>query len=252
MILNKKVFDRLPDAVLFDTDNTLYNYLPAHKVAINEVLNKAFKIFAISKVDFNNALFEAKKEIKDRLGNTASSHNRLLYFQVTLEKLGLNSQIMFALDLEQTYWRTFLNASSLFPNVKELLGDLRKLEIPTAIVTDLTAQIQFRKIVYFELDKLFDYIVTSEESGYDKPNPSSFKLAIKKMQPKGSKIWMIGDNYITDIKGSRDAIDAIAIQKKHKGVIIESKKHKPDCIFENYSELRSLINKISTKSIKVN
>ena len=32
-ILNKELFDALPDAVLFDTDNTLYPYEPAHHAA---------------------------------------------------------------------------------------------------------------------------------------------------------------------------------------------------------------------------
>jgi putative hydrolase of the HAD superfamily len=62
--------------------------------------------------------------------------------------------------------------------VKELLDDLRRLGIPTAIVTDLTAQIQFRKVVYFGLDHYFDYIITSEEAGHDKPHQAPFKLAL--------------------------------------------------------------------------
>ena len=72
-------------------------------------------------------------------------------------KLWLRSQVLLALDLEQTYWRTFLANAVLFENAKDLLDDLR-LGIPTAIVTDLTAQIQFRKVIYFGLDKYFDFI----------------------------------------------------------------------------------------------
>ena len=75
----------------------------------------------------------------------------------------------------------------LFKGVKEMLEDLRLLEVPIAIVTDLTAQIQYRKMVYFDLDKFFDYVVTSEESGFDKPHPSSFKLAVEKLKIKGSQ-----------------------------------------------------------------
>jgi putative hydrolase of the HAD superfamily len=51
------------------------------------------------------------------------------------------------LDFEQTYWRTFFSNSVLFDGVKELLDDIRLLGIPAAIVTDLTAQIRFRKVV---------------------------------------------------------------------------------------------------------
>ena len=58
----------------------------------------------------------------------------------------------------------FVNAI-LFEGVKDLLDDIRLLGVPTAIVTDLTAQIQFRKIVYFGLDHYFVNIVTSEVDG---------------------------------------------------------------------------------------
>jgi putative hydrolase of the HAD superfamily len=67
--------------------------------------------------------------------------------QRMLEILGLGSQVLWSLDLENTYWRTFLTNSRLFDNIKELLDDIRLLGIPTAIITDLTAQIQFRNIV---------------------------------------------------------------------------------------------------------
>lgn len=43
-----------------------------------------------------------------------------------------------------------MNSTILFDEVKELLEDIRFLGIPTTIVTGLTTQIQFRKIVYFD------------------------------------------------------------------------------------------------------
>ena len=54
-----------------------------------------------------------------------------------------------ALDFEQTYWRSFLSSSKLFSNVKDFLDDLRSASIKMAVITDLTAQIQFRKLVYW-------------------------------------------------------------------------------------------------------
>ena len=60
----------------------------------------------------------------------------------------------------------------LFPGVREFLQQLKSIGIRTANITDLTAQIQFRKMVYFGLDEYFDYVVTSEEAGCDKPTSS--------------------------------------------------------------------------------
>ena len=240
----KEKFNKRPDAVIFDLDNTLYPYEPAHRAAINAVKEKSTKIFSVSEENFDKAFAEAQKQTKECLGNTASSHSRLLYFQRMLELMGLGTQILTALDFEQTYWRTFLANAILFDEVKEFLDDLRLLDIPKAIVTDLTAQIQFRKIIYFGLDHSFDYIVTSEETGCDKPDSASFKLCLEKLHLKGSSIWMIGDDLEKDIQGARDSINAITLLKQHRGVIREKNKNRPSVSFEEYSDLRKLLKSI--------
>ncbi len=241
---SKNKFNTIPDAVLFDLDNTLYSYEEAHLIAQEAVKEKTLRMLSISPKDFDDAYSQAKKNIKAKLKNTAASHSRLLYLQNMLEILKLGTQILLALDLEQTYWRKFLGHAILFDDVKEFLEELNLLNIPAAIITDLTVQIQFRKIIYFGLDKYFKHVITSEESGFDKPHESSFKLAIDKLQPKGNCIWMIGDDPIKDIGGARNNINAITIQKIHKGVTLGCGENVPDACFTDFNELRKFILKI--------
>lgn len=240
-----EAFRRLPDAVLFDTDNTLYAYEPAHLAGMRAVREKAARLFGIASDKFDQGFDAARSAIKERLGKTASSHSRLLYFQRMLELLGLGSQVLLALDLEQTYWRSFLGGARLFPGLKEFLDDLRIAGVPTAIVTDLTAQIQFRKIVYFGLDRYFDYIVTSEEAGLDKPHPAPFELAVAKMRPAGDCLWMIGDHPEHDIAGARRAISAVTLQKVHEGVEVGAGERQPDAVVPEFTDLRALFRKLS-------
>lgn len=243
-IFNSVKVDQFPDAILFDTDNTLYPYDPAHSIAQKAVKKKVVDTFSITSLDFDKAFQKARSDIKQRLDGTAASHSRLLYMQRMLEIMGLGSQVLLALDLEQTYWRTFLSNAVLFDGVKDLLDDIRLLGIPTAIVTDLTAQVQFRKIVYFGLDHYFDHIVTSEESGYDKPRKEPFELAVEKMKPKGNCIWMIGDNPLNDIQGARESINAVTFQKQHKGVVVGKGASQPDVSFKEFVELREFLTKL--------
>jgi HAD superfamily hydrolase (TIGR01549 family) len=249
-ILNPERFDQLPSAILFDTDNTLYHYDPAHEAAMKAVRDKVTNSLLISSAQFDAAFSQARVEIKNQLQHTASSHSRLLYLQRMMEILGLGSQVLRALDFEQTYWRTFLSHAVLFDDVKELLDDLRLLGIATAIVTDLTAQIQFRKIIYFDLDHYFDYIITSEESGFDKPHPASFQLALEKMRPKSNCIWMIGDSSLNDIQGARESINAVTLLKMHQGVKIGEGRMAPDCVIHEFSSLRKLLQTIAKKESK--
>jgi len=231
----------LPEAIIFDTDNTLYPYDPAHSEATKEVELKIEKMLGIKKEVFRLAFINSRNEIKKRLGNVASSHSRLLYMQRTLENLGLGTRILLSLDLEQTYWRTFLNNCRLFPDALSFIHLIKSKGIVTANITDLTAQIQFRKLVYFGLDELFDYVVTSEEAGADKPDKRPFEVALEKLQIAPKNIWMIGDNPKSDMAGAGE-MGMVKIQKNHYGVeVIESGISKPDLVFSNYRELISLM-----------
>ena len=244
-IYDKSRFDVLPGAILFDTDNTLYSYEPAHRAALNAVRRKVVSRFGVSATDFDRVFSEARTQVKRCLGNTAASHNRLIYMQRTLELFGLGSQVLVALDLEQTYWREFLTEADLFDGVIELLDDLRLLGIPLAIVTDLTAQIQFRKIVYFGLENYFDFVVTSEEAGEDKPGSAPFRLAVDKIGKGNEPVWMIGDNPVADILGGKMHINAVVIQKLHAGVSEGVAESKPDAIFKEFDEIRALVARLS-------
>ena len=193
-IRSAEKFAAPPAALLLDLDNTLYAYDASHRAALAQVRAKAERLLAIAPRDFDSLFGQARAEVKARLGYTASSHSRLLYFQRLIELAGLRTQVLAALDLEQTYWRSFLAQAHLFDDVLEFLDDIRQLLAPIVIITDLTAQIQFRKIVHFGLDRYIDYVVTSEEAGADKPARAPFELSMEKIGSIIGPIWMIGDD----------------------------------------------------------
>ena len=243
-IHRKDLFSDRPGAVIFDTDNTLYPYDDAHAAAMDAAREKASRLLGLTPTQFDDAYGQARKQVKSRLAGTASSHSRLLYFQRMLEIVGLRTQVLLALDFEQTYWRVFLTSARLFEGVKGFLDDLRLAGIPTAIVTDLTAQIQFRKIVYFGLDHYFDHVVTSEEAGFDKPHEAAFALTLEKLGEIRRPIWMIGDNPICDIQGARECIGAVTLQKVHAGVKLMEGDAAPDAAFGHFAELRTLMHRL--------
>ncbi len=247
MINRPEAFTRQPHAMLFDLDNTLYAYGPAHEAAARAVRSKVLGALSVERREFDAAADAARRRIKERLGRTASSHSRLLYFQHTLEIMGLGSRILLALDLEQTYWRAFLGNAVLFNCVKELIDDFRCLDVPTAIVTDLTAQIQFRKLVYLGLDNDFDYVITSEEAGFDKPHEAPFRIALEKVRPVGGVVWMVGDDPEADVWGARKGIGAVTLQKVHRGVSEGRGDMTPDARFTSFGEVRDLVRDLSSE-----
>lgn len=231
---------RAPRAIIFDTDNTLYAYDQPHMKASAATEAKAVRLLGADAASVRAAFSQARDEVKKQLGHTASSHSRLLYFQRGIEILGRKTQLLITLDLEQTYWRTFLSQCSLFPGVRELLINLRNNDISTAIITDLTSQIQFRKIIYFGLDDCFDYVVTSEEAGADKPDPAPFKLAIEKLGVDPDQIWMVGDSLQCDIEGAREfgMSTLFRVDRKHSA---GPGAQNADIVFDDFRELDQFI-----------
>lgn len=239
-INNERVLETPPTVVVFDLDNTLYPYDPGHRAAMTAIEAKLADALGVDPARFRKEFAVARRIVKERLGETASAHNRLLYFQTLLEQLGMNAQVLLALDLEQTYWRAFLAQSRLFDDARDLIRDLRAAGIRTALLTDLTAQIQFRKLVYFGLDQQFEVVVTSEEAGVDKPAREMFALLFDKLHledPAGA--WMVGDNPVADIRGARTH-GLAAAQKIHPGVDAGTGAGIADVAFEHFIELRRL------------
>ncbi len=193
-ISRPELFDRLPEAILLDLDDTLYDYGVAHDAGMTAIEAKLTEFLKLSPQQIRAAYGKARTEVKDRLGRTASGHSRLLYFQRMMESFGLRNNVLLFLELEHTYWRAFLAASTLHPFVEDVLSELRARRVGIAVVTDLTAQIQFRKIAHLRLDRFIDLVVTSEEAGADKVSLKPFELAVVKLalgpQPR---LWAIGD-----------------------------------------------------------
>lgn len=244
-IRSTEKFAMPPAALLLDLDNTLYPYDVSHRSALKQVREKAGRLLAIAPHDFDSLFDRARNEVKARLGRTAASHSRLLYFQRLIELAGLKTQVLTALDLEQTYWRSFLADAHLFDEVLEFLDDIRQLAAPVVIVTDLTAQIQFRKIVHFGLDRYIDYVVTSEEAGADKPARAPFELALDKVGTIAGPVWMIGDD-ACDVTGSTAIGTIVSIQKVNSGA--GQPNTLPDAIFETFTELRALVAKLTRRT----
>ena len=242
---NKKI-SKLPKIIFFDLDNTLYNYNVADLSGKKYLCNKFKKKLNIDENKFNELYEQAKENVKINNNRTAASHSRLLYIQNIFEILGLGSQLSLMIELEQSYWNAYFQNMSLYNGVVDLLEELRLKEVKCSIITDLTSQIQFRKLIYLGIENYFSNITTSEELLEDKPNPNIFLKALKKDNiSKESDIWIVGDSIEKDLIGAKIAVSAITFLKESETTRIENGKEKNiDFIFNEFNDLRSFINNI--------
>lgn len=186
--------NRPPTMVVFDLDDTFYEYDPCDTAGREALFAFAGNELGVKSPAFAEAYTRARRHVKDRLGRTASSHSRLLYCHEALELIGLRSEPNVALVMEQTYWREYLLAMELRPGVVDLLQSLRFHDVVTAVVTDLTAAIQFRKLYHLDIAKHVDHVVCSEETAQEKASLQPFRLLASRVQPSAREnVWFVGD-----------------------------------------------------------
>lgn len=187
--------------VIFDIDGTLYSYMANDRVAVKSLCRFAEENLAVDTENFLKAYFEARRIVKERLTDGGSRHSRVLFFQTTLELLGKNT-FLYIRDMYDCYWNTFLNGMKAFDGAAEFIHRLRANGVKTALCTDMTTQIQYRKINRLGFSKFFDFMVSSEETGKEKPSPIMFELALKKMKVNANETAYFGDSLERDIEGA--------------------------------------------------
>jgi FMN phosphatase YigB (HAD superfamily) len=99
-----------------------------------------------------------------------------------------------ALEFENYFWSTFISAIQVNPSAQDFVLLLRQLKVQTVLVTDLTVNIQYRKLIRLGLDDAFDFVLTSEEVGGDKVTGLPFALAFELLNDEQKNLaWFIGD-----------------------------------------------------------
>ena len=205
--------------VLLDLDNCLYPYDICHAQALETCISKLTQEFPqISEDKLMEEYDKSRKACHRQLDGTASSHSRLLYFKALLESITGKTQAALSLELEELYWSSYMEQMQLDAKALAFLQKCKNKSIPISLVTDLTEQIQLRKIIKLGITNYIDFVVSSEEAGIEKPAAKIFELALSKLNKKSSDVIMIGDNLEKDIKGA----EALGI-KAYPVTCLESK-----------------------------
>lgn len=229
-------------AVLFDLDNTLYDYEPVHKKALDAVFNILRKEVKITREEFGKLYKISKAEIHRELSGTASAHNRVLYFQRLIEKTHNTIEPDKILRLYNTYWDTSLRNMKLKKGVLQVLKKLKEEKIKTGIVTDLTTDIQLKKISRLGITDYVDFLVSSEEAGREKPNPAMFLLVLNKMRVLPEDALMVGDNPDKDIEGANSVgIDTVLLPEGKVSFRFKEDYQKPTYVVKDISEILGIL-----------
>lgn len=190
-------------AFIFDLDDTLYDCNYTNNEASVDALCRytAEELLRTDPAAVRTAFDKARLSIKEEMpGDAAAQHNRMLYFQRTLEILG-QRPISYALEMYEYFWNDFLNRISLYDGAREFLQMLKENQIRIAICTDMTVHIQHRKLRKLGIAELIDVLVTSEEVGAEKPEPRIYQAVLDKLGVTAEETVYVGDSLKKDVEG---------------------------------------------------
>jgi putative hydrolase of the HAD superfamily len=252
LLINKVVAHfMMKKAILFDLDNTLYEYDRPHKKALKEVHKVLNKYVKIGLNEFLKLYEISKTEIHRELSGTASSHNRVLYFQRLIEKTKRTVDAEVILKLYNAYWSSLLKNMRLYKGVLHLFKELKRRNIKIGIVSDLTTHIQLKKLHKLGLSEYVDVLVTSEEAGREKPHPSMFLFALNKLGVLPSEVLAVGDNPKTDMEGANAVgIDTVLLMKGVHAKLPKEDYRKPNFVIKEVSELLDVLERIERRQHK--
>lgn len=190
--------------VIFDVDNTLYDFDKAHAVAFDALSAYAAREFGLSKDEFAHLAEQTQSRLKKHIGDKAAIHNRTIRFQNMLENQGfmLHPHV---LKMDAIYWDTLIDVSVPSDGVQETVKQLKDQGFRIGIGTDMTARMQFRKLEALGLLPYIDFLVSSEEAGVEKPDFIFFARCVEKAGCEGQECLFIGDSLQKDVLGAMKA-----------------------------------------------
>ncbi|MCB9914316.1 MAG: HAD-IA family hydrolase [Planctomycetes bacterium] len=186
------------DAVFFDIDDTLF---PTTEFARSARQN-AVRAMIEAGLDLPEALVWA--ELEEVIAEFSSNYEH--HFDHLLKRLRrphlerLNKALVVAAGVA-AYHDTKFREIAPFPDVPELLRDLKRSGVIVGIITHGLTVKQAEKLLRLRLlpHLTQEAIFISEQVGISKPNPKLYSTALATLTLAPSRVMYVGDNPIHDV-----------------------------------------------------
>jgi len=227
--------------VLFDLDDTLFDFHKAEKIA----LTKTLVHFGIDPTEETLALYSTINVAhwkRLELGEISREEVKVGRYRELFKTIGVECDPVKA----TAYYESMLAIGHYFmPGAPELLEELyRKYRL--YIVSNGTAKVQEGRIGSSGIAKYMDGIFISQILGANKPDKQFFDICFAEIPDFSlSETVIIGDSLSSDIKGGINA-GITTVWFNPKG-IENNNDIKPDYTIKELSEVPGLLSQISAK-----
>ncbi len=189
--------NRAIDAVIFDLDNTLTDFMLAKENSVRAAVDAMIDCgLPLNHQDAVDCMFALYKEI--------GIENQKI-FNVFLDKtIGrVDDRILAAAVV--AYRRARGGSLVPYPHVKFVLNQLIKQGYKLAVVSDAPRFEAWLRLNYIGLQHAFDVVLTFDDTGHHKPDPTGFLMALDLLGVEPGRALLIGDWVERDILGGQNA-----------------------------------------------
>ncbi|RXA21968.1 HAD family hydrolase [Methanosarcina sp. MSH10X1] len=190
----EKIYPVALKAVLFDMDNTLFDFVAAKLKACREVISRIgkekediareptelFEYFLRGSYGFED--YENIRDyMKERNIFTAQGYSECC----------------------EIYEREKLQNLELYPAVADTLDKLKELGLKLVIITDADRYHALARLTRVGLIEYFDLVVAADMTGTKKPDPAHFLFALEVLGIKPGETLVVGDSIKRDMAPAR-------------------------------------------------
>ena len=220
-------------AVIFDLDNTLMDFMKMKSMsidaAINGMIEAGLDIHFQTAKDKIYEIYEAKgyeyQEVFDDFISDSCGY---------LDNKYLAAAIV-------SYRKTKDATMVLYPSVNSTIISLSKMGLKLGIVTDAPSREAWIRLYSMRMHHLFDVVVTYDDTNKRKPSKAPFKKAADLLEIKSTEIIMVGDWPERDVIGAKKLNMKTAFAKY--GDMFGTEVSGADYDLDNISEIIDIIKK---------
>ena len=232
----------LPEAILFDMDNTILDLNGAMDYAWGQVCEAvSASIEGLTPQALREALNEERRwyfsdEDRHRKGRLEPDKMLEELCSGALACVGVNSRSA-SEKMAAGFRELRIDSVRAFPGALEALAELRARGVKLALITNGSTLVQRAKIRRMKLEQYFDHIQVEEEFGAGKPEPGVYQHALERLDVDAANAWMVGDNLEWEVTApQRLGMVGIWIDAQGKG-LPEDTDVTPDRIIRSITEL---------------
>ncbi len=194
--------------LFFDLDHTLWDF----EVNAHETLEQLFAEYDLARHGlFSFAEFSARyRDVNHALWRLYQSNKvtqkqlREVRFVRTLTRLGV-AEADVPTDMSARFTDILPYKAAVFPHTHDVLGYLQGKGYRLHLITNGFEDVQHIKLKSSDLTRYFEEVITSEHSGYLKPDPRMFAHALARTGATAAESLMVGDNLECDVLGAYNA-----------------------------------------------